>query len=54
MEKEYTINYLCKNCFKKVKLQIPLGIRVDEYLKDKKCENCGCHYIKNGIQGYLK
>ena len=38
----YQINFECDNCSDEETYDIPCGTRVNDFLKDKKCENCGC------------
>ena len=42
---EYKTKQRCSNCYNMVELTIPLGIRVKEFLKGKKCEICGCDML---------
>jgi hypothetical protein len=39
---EYTGEYECDNCLDTDSFDIPVGTRIDEFLKGKKCESCGC------------
>lgn len=41
-EDTYEYNHECENCKNDIDLEIPLGIKVSDYLKDKVCEVCGC------------
>ena len=41
--KNYKCEYTCDNCrHRTYDLVIPMGVKVREFLQDKKCEHCGC------------
>ena len=41
-EETYEIDVECDNCTDNESYEIPCGTTVDDFLKDKKCEICGC------------
>lgn len=41
-DESYEIEIECENCQDSEPYNIPFGITVDEFAKDKKCEVCGC------------
>jgi len=45
----------CSNCKKAVKIEIPEGTTVEDYLEEnKKCPNCGCDTLYYGREPQLK
>lgn len=38
----YEIEWECANCADNESYDIPKGIKVEDFLKDKICEVCGC------------
>ena len=45
-EAKYNFDEECENCFAPYSFEIPFGTTVKDFIKDKKCENCGCNIIK--------
>lgn len=45
-QKQYEIYTYCKNCLdKKGKVTIPYGTKTVEFLRSKKCYDCGCRTL---------
>lgn len=42
---QYDIDYECDNCGDEINYDIPCGITYKDFLKNKKCDNCGCYII---------
>jgi len=44
----YCATYACDNCGEEIEYEIVTGTTIKEYLKEKKCDNCGCNIIQGG------
>lgn len=42
----------CTNCGENNDLEIPIGVKVEDFIKDKKCTNCGCVTLLAGEYSY--
>lgn len=42
----YDFTVSCDNCEAELELEIPKGTRVKDFLKQKKCTQCGCFLIE--------
>ena len=42
MSEVYFEKTKCPNCKLEKKLPIPKGTTIEDYMKDRKCWNCGC------------
>ena len=47
MDKIYKVKFQCPNCRMWIKLDVPLGKKLIDFLKKNTCENCGVTFIKN-------
>lgn len=44
--KTYSVAIRCRNCDINTSLFIPFGMTRSDFLKDIKCNRCGCYIIK--------
>lgn len=49
-ETTYEMNYECDNCESEEMYEIPIGIKWNDYIKGKKCENCGCLLFEEEVK----
>lgn len=40
---KYEVKHICRNCKVSTTFSIKKGITLKEYMKNKKCKNCGCN-----------
>lgn len=50
----YVVEVKCNNCSKSLFHLVPLGIEVNEHLKEEVCKFCNCKLIRQEINPYSR
>jgi hypothetical protein len=44
-DETYEVDIECSNCKNEDSYYVPVGTKKEEFLKDKKCDECGCYLL---------